>query len=646
MKRRAYNPGVSKFLLAVFLVVVALTCSKSVAVRRANARAAGGANAAGQVGGPRVTKVEPPNWWVGFTPEIEVLASGENLEGAKISSLYAGLTVARWKVTDGGRCLFAWLSIAPDTQAGNGLLRVQTPSGTALVTFPLERRESAQGKFQGFGQDDVIYLIMPDRFADGDPSNNEIPGVPGTYDRSKARAYHGGDLRGIRNHLDYLRGLGVTTIWLTPIVENDPASPQDYHGYGAVDEYAVERHFGTLKDLQDLVLSAHAKGLKLLLDFVPNHIGPRHPWVEAPPEPNWFHGTAEHHATANGNFQYLADPHAPPRVWRDVVDGWFAGILPDMNQENPDVAQYFIENALWWTEETGIDGYRLDTFPYVSRSFWSNWHRALFQAYPRMTTVGEVFDQNPDITSFFAGGRSQFDGIDSGVTTLFDYPLYFALREFLNGRKPVQTIVDVLSHDRLYPNPDLLIPFLGNHDVRRLASEPGMSPAKLKLAYSLLLTTRGIPELYYGDEIGMTGGGDPDNRRDFPGGFPGDARDAFVESGRTPQQQDLFAMVQHLLTLRREHPAFRRGRLWNILWNQSVYAFSRTDENEQFLVVANAAAAPQNVEISFADTPLSGAGVLVPVLGGSLQQVHGDQITITVLAEQAQVFSVKRALTE
>jgi len=482
---------------------------------------------------------------------------------------------------------------------------------------------------------------MPDRFADGDPANDELANSPGTYDRSKPRAYHGGDLRGVRDHLDYLRSLGVTTIWLTPIVENDPGSPQDYHGYGAVDEYSVEKHFGTLRDLQDLVASAHAENLKVILDFVPNHVGPRNPWVDAPPEPDWFHGTKEHHTTANGNFQYLADPHAPPRYWRDVVEGWFAGILPDLNEENPDVAQYLTQNALWWAEETGIDGYRLDTFPYVSRRFWSEWHQALHEVYPQMTTVGEVFNRDPDVTSFFAGGRPQFDGIDSGVTTVFDFPLFHALRDVIDGGAPIQTIVDVLSRDRLFPHPELLVPFLGNHDVPRLASLPGISPAKLNLAFAMLLTMRGIPELYYGDEIGMTGGDDPDNRHDFPGGFPGDAHNAFLESGRTAEQQALFSHVQRLLALRRDQPAIRRGRLWNIFWNQTAYAFARVSTEERILVIANSAAEAQPVELSFSDTPLAGASSLVPLFHGEPQPVQHDRVEVNVPAQELEIYLVK-----
>ena len=632
--RRAYRPVYSASLLLFIIAQIAISGTRSLAL---------------QAVAPQVTKLEPPNWWIDFVPapggaasELELMITGKNLEGAKMACSSPGVSIVRSKVTDGGHYMFAWLSIAPDAHPGTAALQVQTAAGSTSVNFPLERRSSSEGKFQGLSQDDVIYLIMPDRFADGDTSNDNLPNSPGTYDRSKARAYHGGDLRGVRDHVDYLRDLGITTIWLTPIVQNDPASAQDYHGYGAVDEYAVEDHFGTLADLQDLVRAAHSKGLKIILDFVPNHVGPRNPWADALPEPDWFHGTKEHHTTSNGDFQYLADPHAPPRLWRDVVDGWFAGILPDLNQDNPDVAQYFMQNALWWAEETGIDGYRLDTFPYVSRRFWSDWHSALHKSYPQMTTIGEVFNRDPDTTSFFDGGRPQFDGIDSGVTTVFDYPLFFALRGLLSDSKPIQEIVDVLSHDRLYSHPELLVPFVGNHDVSRLASLPGMTLQRAELTDSLLLTMRGIPELYYGDEIGMTGGDDPDNRHDFPGGFPGDARNAFLASGRTAKEQEHFSHIQRLLALRHNHLALRRGQLWNIFWNDTAYVFARTSEKENLLVVMNIAANPQRVEFSVSDSPLAGATRLSPLLDGADQAVQNDRVTLTVPAEELQVYSVTR----
>jgi neopullulanase len=590
---------------------------------------------------PKITKMDPPNWWVGFTPNVMVLASGENLKGARATSATEGVRLTRSKVTEAGKYLFFWLEIAPDARPSDATIEITTPSRKFSVNFPLLARESSQGKFQGFSPDDVVYLIMPDRFADGDTTNDPPPASPGTYDRSKPRTYHGGDFRGIQNHLDYLHDLGITAIWLTPIVDNDNSSPQDYHGYGAVDEYAVEEHFGTQKDLQNLVAAAHAKGIKVIFDFVPNHIGPKHPWVAAPPEPDWFHGTKQHHLIASGDFQYLTDPHAPAKYRRSVEEGWFANILPDMNQENPEVAQYFIENALWWAEETGIDGYRLDTFPYVSREFWSEWHRALWQVYPRMTTVGEVMNGDPVTTSFFVGGRAQYDGIDSGVTTVFDYPFYYALRQGLLENNSPARIVNILSQDHLYPHPELLWVFAGNHDVSRLASEKGISLEKIKLAFSLVLTVRGTPELYYGDEIGMPGGDDPDNRRDFPGGFPGDKQNAFTQSGRTPEQQEIFSQVQKLLRLRHKHPALRYGQLWHIFWDQSSYAFARTIGEERLLIVFNSGASQKTLHLSLAETPLQGARKLTPLLGDHVGRISGDDADLTLGSDELEIFSVE-----
>ena len=630
-RRSAIGSGLGRHVCRALLALSVVAGSFGLAV-----------TVASQVAQPKIERVEPPNWWVGLKPDLTLLITGESLENAKVTVEYPGVRLLRARSQPGGRYLFLWLEVSGDAKPGRVPLNIEVPGAAAVVySFSLEKRASPEGCFQGLSPDDVLYLIMPDRFADGDPANNHPPESPNHYDRAKPRAYHGGDLRGIRDHLDYLKDLGVTAIWLTPIVDNDNSSEQDYHGYSAVNEYAVEEHFGTLADLQDLVVTAHRKGMKIILDFVPNHIGPRHPWVASPPEPDWFHGTREQHPSFSGDFQFLADPHAPPRFWRNVVEGWFARILPDMNQENPDVAQYFIENALWWAEETGIDGYRLDTFPYVGRRFWSEFHREIRGAYPKFTTVGEVFHPNPDITSFFAGGRTQEDGIDSGVTTVFDFPFAAALYGVVLEDGSPEKIVDVLAHDRLYAHPELLVPFFGNHDIPRFASARNSSPEKLKLAFSILLTMRGTPELYYGDEIGMTGGGDPDNRHDFPGGFPGDARNAFEKSGRTASEQEIFSHVQRLLRLRREHIALRRGRLWHIFWDRSAYAFARIAEGERLLVVFNSNGEIKPVHLSFADTPLAGAHSLLPLFGGSAAAVRDNDVDVKLAARELQVYTVK-----
>jgi neopullulanase len=616
--------------------------------------------AAAQVPGadksPVVTKVEPPNWWVGLTPEVMLLISGRGLEATKVECNLASLLVERTQASAGGKYLFVWLKFGAETKSGTAVCRITGPDGVTSFELPIAARVETIHRFQGLAPDDVMYLIMPDRFANGDPTNDDPAEAPGSHDRSKARAYHGGDLRGVREHLAYLKDLGVTTIWLTPVVKNGAA--EDYHGYGAVDLYAVDPHLGALRDYQELVAAAHQQHMKVLFDFVPNHVGPRHPWVANPPLADWFHGTAQQHAnsslTALGSiygetkeqssghdpFEVLVDPHAPPRFSRDLTDGWLFGILPDLNTENPIVAQYLLENAIWWAEASGLDGYRIDTFPYVGRAFWSRWNSGLRRIYPRLTTIGEVFHPDPSVTSFFGGGQKRYDGIDSGVTTLFDYPMYFALRDVLLHGAPIGRLADILRHDSLYVRPELLVTFFGNHDVARLAGVDGSSGSKLRLAFGLTLTLRGIPELYYGDEIGMMGGGDPDNRRDFPGGWTEDSRNAFTEAGRTSEQQATFVYVQRLLRLRREHPALDGGRLWHLDSDESAYIFLRESEEEQVLVAFNNSTKAREFRVSLSDTVAMGSRAVKVLFGEGRAEMAGSEIHIRAPAESLSIFAL------
>jgi glycosidase len=604
--------------------------------------------------GPAVTKVEPPSWWVGLTPEVMLLLSGHDLEATHIGCNLPTLRVSRSQSMEGGNYLFLWLKIGAETKSGTAVCRITTPKGATSFELPLAARAPTVGKFQGLSQDDVMYLIMPDRFANGDPTNDEPAEAPGSHDRSNPRAYHGGDLRGIQSHLPYLKDLGVTTLWLTPIVKNGAA--QDYHGYGAVDLYAVDPHQGALKDYQELVAAAHKQGMKIFFDAVPNHAGPKNPWVSNPPLPDWFHGTLQHHvdsfsplkgsfygkqdgqAIGNDPFESLIDPHAPMRMKRNLTEGWFVGILPDMNTENPLVERYLLQNSIWWAEISGLDGYRVDTFPYVGRKFWANWHTGLRRLYPYLTMIGEVFDPDPTVTSFFVGGVKRYDGIDSGLSTVFDFPMFFTLRDVLLRNAPTGRIADVLRHDALYVHPEMLVPFFANHDVPRFASAEGSSPAKLKLAFGLTLTLRGIPEIYYGDEIGMPGGGDPDNRRDFPGGWIGDTNDAFTETGRTREQQEIFSYVQWLLKLRREHPALRSGQLWHLASDESSYVFVRESEEERVVVAFNNAGQPKELRVPLADTPVQRAAAIGLLLGEARAALAGGEIRMTMPAQSLSIF--------
>ncbi|HET7108081.1 MAG TPA: alpha-amylase family glycosyl hydrolase [Candidatus Acidoferrum sp.] len=603
---------------------------------------------------PAVKKIEPPNWWVGLTPDVMLLLSGKNLRATRVSCNLRDVVVSRTQSSGDGSYLFVWLKLGPDLRTGTAVCRITTAHGETTFELPIAARQQILGRNQGITLDDVIYLIMPDRFANGDPLNDEPAEFPGSHDRSKPRAWHGGDLRGIEQHLDYLKDLGVTTLWLTPVVKN--GGTQDYHGYGAVDLYAVDPHLGTLADYQKLILAAHKQHMKVLFDVVPNHVGPRHPWAANPPLPDWFHGTPANHLTAasplkgsfyglpekkeitNDAFESLVDPHTPPQLRRSLTEGWFAGILPDMNTENPIVAEYLAQNSIWWAETTGLDGYRIDTFPYVSREFWRQWHTALRRIYPRLSTIGEVFHPDPTVASFYQGGRKGWDGIDTQLTAPFDYPLYFTLRDVLLKGAPAGKLANILREDSLYPHPEFLVPFFGNHDTTRLSEPPEGTPGRLKLAFGLVFTVRGIPEMYYGDEIGLPGGRDPDNRRDFPGGWTEDERNAFQKDGRTREQEELHEFVRGLLQVRSQHPALRRGKLWSLASDDTSYIFLRETDEERIVVAFHKGAGAREITVPFEDSPGHAATNATVLFGPGQAELAGRAMKLRVPGQSLTVF--------
>jgi glycosidase len=643
------------FSLLVFFVCCALIFSPSLRPAQQNPAPEKAGNE------PAVTKVEPPTWRIGLSSEVMLLISGHNLQANEVACNLPTVTVTHTQSAAAGTYLFVWLKIATDTRSGTAVCRITTSAGKTSFELPLASRSPTAGKFHGLSQSDVIYLIMPDRFANGDPTNDQPADAPNSYDRANPRAYHGGDLRGIREHLPYLKDLGVTTLWLTPILKN--GAPQDYHGYGAVDLYAVDPHLGAINDYQQLVAAAHQQQMKVLFDAVINHVGPNHPWVKNPPLPDWFHGTSAQHtdsatpldrtfygknnqSSTNDSFEALVDPHAPTRLSKNLTQGWFVNVLPDLNTENPVVAQYLFQNSIWWAETTGLDGYRLDTFPYVPRKFWAAWHLALRRLYPNLTTIGEVFHPDPSVTSFFMGGQRRYDGIDSGVTTLFDFPLYFTLRDVLQHKAPAGQIAEILRHDSLYNRSDSLVTFFGNHDVVRLfsaASDAGGHShdeglKTLQLAYGLTITLRGIPQLYYGDEIGMPGGPDPDNRHDFPGGWSNDSNNAFTADGRTSQQQKIFSYVQTLLRLRREHPVLAQGRLWHLASDDSSYIFERESEEEKVIVAFNNSKESRQLRMPLKDTPVQDAAGLTTLLGEAHGTIVDNQLELMMPPESLTIF--------
>lgn len=591
---------------------------------------------------PCVYQVDPPNWWADM-PSPMLLLYGRNLEGAAIDVSGNGVAVAKTHFSQNGHYAFAWLS---DQGSGAQKIAVKLSSGSGSVTFPFElrKRRPASDGFQGFSAADSLYLIMTDRFADGDTGNDPSPSQ-----RDLPRGWHGGDFKGIENHLDYIQNLGITSIWITPAYDND-GGQQAYHGYSATNMYQPDPHFGTVADFQHLIEAVHARHMKFVLDTVPNHVGAAHPWAKDPPMPDWFHGTVAQHDRAKGDFVSLPDPHADWQEQKDVTEGWFADVLPDLNQENPVVAQYLVQNAIWWIETGALDGLRIDTFPYVGRAFWQQFNGELHQLYPRLTSVGEVFNPDPTIVSFFAGGVSR-NGIDTQLWTPFDFPTYFAVRAVLSHKDPVSHFEDVWRQDRLYPHPERLVPFIGNHDTVRFLSLPGMTVADLKLAFGVVLTMRGMPQIYYGDEIAMRGGEDPDNRHDFPGGFPGDQQSAFTAAGRTAEQNEVHDWVATLLHFRNENPVFADGQQQDIVHDATGLVYLRGQQLSQgcsagdadrVLVALNDGEKPEDLTVDPKDTALAGCTEFLPEAGTAVKAaMSGGKVTLTLAPKQIAIYTVR-----
>ncbi len=532
---------------------------------------------------PTIDKIDPPNWFVSL-PSPMLLIHGKGLGNASFS----GAPIRRTVTSRNGHWAILWLNTT-GKPASTLHIAAHTPAGIASFDYELLPRRLPTEGMGGFSPADVMICIMPDRFADGDPANDNLPGFP-PADRKLPRAYHGGDIKGVIDHLDYLQELGVTAVWLTPIVANNPAG-QDYHGYGATDMYAVDPRLGTLADYQRLASELHRRHMKLVFDDVPNHVGGAHPWVADSPLPDWFHGTAAQHNEATYDFGKITDPHLPEVAAHSELDGWFANSLPDMNQQNPVVAQYELQNMIWWIELTGLDALRIDTFPFVQRTFWQTYLSTLNKLYPHVNSVGEVDNGDPTIDAFFAGGRT-LSGIDTHLTTPFDYPYFFALRDVLLNGKPFSALETVFRQDWLYPHPELLVPILSNHDQPRFISEKNATPELMRLATGITMTVRGTPQLYIGDEILLQGGGDPDNRRDFPGGFPGDPANAFVSSGRTAEQAEIHDFTAALGQFRAHASALKWGAQQDLVVENETFAFVRISTAKPSAVITDSACKP------------------------------------------------------
>jgi glycosidase len=600
---------------------------------------------------PSVSKVEPHSWWKQSTLNpIRVLIRGSNLKGARVQPVGRGLrVVGSPKINERGSYLFVDLAVTPNALPGKRILRIIGSGGVAEASFEILPALNRNGTFQGFAPDDVMYLIMIDRFSDGDPTNNDPPQSRGIFDRENKFYYHGGDLQGIIDRLPYLKDLGVTALWLTPWydnydrlnqIEHKEGKPSTgFHGYNPQDFYAVEEHFGTMDKLQQLIAAAHRSGIKIIQDQVVNHTGPYHLWVEDPPTPTWYNGTKARHLKNVFQTWVLHDPRPVEQLKRETMEGWFLDFLPDLNQHDKEVERYLIQNTLWWIGATGLDGIRMDTWQYVPNSFWQKWTAAIKREFPRFKVVGEVKDGDVVHTSFFQGGRVRFDRVDSGLDSLLDFPLFYPIRHAFGEGKPLDAIPKILAADYLYTDSEILVTLLGGHDDGRFMSEKGATIAGLKLANTFLLTTRGVPQLYYGDEIAMTGPDEPTTRGDFPGGFPGDRRNAFTYAGRTSEENEIFNHIRKLTHVRAELEPLRRGKLINLYATGQQYVYARQTPSQVAIVVINNDKKTPTIEFDVSRLGLANGTLLNDrLLGIRTVRVGDGKLKVTLPERSAAIF--------
>ena len=547
----------------------------------------------------KIDHIEPENWYVGMkNSSLQLMVYGKNIRDSRVSVDYPGVKIDSLVRLDSPNYLFVYLNLS-GAKPGNMVLNIDGKK----VNYPLKARTMSGDKRIGFDNSDVLYMLMPDRFASGRNITKPMKGLnPYVVDRSKPSLRHGGDLEGVRQHLDYFNQLGVTALWFTPVLENnlpDMNSQSSYHGYATTNYYRVDPRFGTNEDYARLVAEAHAKGLKVVMDMIFNHCGYDHPWVKDMPSKDWFN-TPEW--MKKGDSYYLQtsykltpvlDPYASKVDKRETVDGWFVRSMPDLNQKNPHVMTYLIQNSEWWIETVGIDGIRMDTYPYADRKAMSQWMKILNEEYPNFNTVGETWVTEPAYTAAWQKD-SKLSKVNSYLKTVMDFSFYdkinLAKHEETDAWwKGLNRIYNSLCYDYLYENPSSVMAFIENHDTDRFL-ENGKDTLALKQALALLLTINRIPQLYYGTEVLMNGTKevtDGNVRCDFPGGFVGDKHNAFTAEGRTKAENSMFNWLSKLLKWRRNNMVITKGKQIQFIPYKGVYVIARQWNDQTILTILN-----------------------------------------------------------
>lgn len=544
-----------------------------------------------------VKVIDPPFWWANMpVTELQIQLYGENLGSYRATVNYAGVEIKRQIAVDSPNYLFIYLDISEKAEAGKLEIILKNGDGSITVPYELLEREPAEGRYQGFDSRDVIYLMMPDRFANGNPDNDTIEGMLESADRSNPQRRQGGDIQGVVENLDYIKDLGVSAVWFTPLFENDMTTKYGaYHGYAATDLYKVDRRFGSNEEYKAMIETVHENGMKVIMDMIHNHIGDQHWWMKDLPTKDWVH---DYEKLGQTNFRgsVASDPYASEFDSRKLVDGWFVPEMPDLNQDNELLTDYLIQNTLWWIEYTGVDGIRMDTYVYPDKDYMARWSKEVLEAYPTFNIVGEAWVNTVAGEAYWQEDKDGVDdGYDSELPSLTDFQFAFAVRKAFNEdfgwTEGLSQLYYVLSQDFLYSDPMMNVTFLDNHDMSRFFEHIGKREAEFKMALAWLMTTRGTPQIYYGTELMMghenRGGDDEVWRQTMPGGFPNDSRSVFTKEGRTQKENEIHEYTKKLIHWRNSSPAIHEGKLVHFIPQDNVYVYFRVHKDQTVMVVMN-----------------------------------------------------------
>jgi glycosidase len=550
----------------------------------------------------QIQRVEPMNWWTGMNTSLQVMFYGEGIGDASVKVLEKGLKVTGIHMADSPNYLFVDVEIDPSAAPGNYTFEFTLGRKKFTHSYPIANRRPGSRDRGSFASKDMVYLIMPDRFANGDPSNDSTADTAEKANNAELGSRHGGDLKGLIDHLDYIADLGATAIWSTPwTLDNEVRG--SYHGYACADYYKIDPRFGSNDLYKTMVTEAHERGIKTIMDIVTNHCGTAHWWMSDLPFEDWINQFPEY-TGCNHAMSMPMDPNASQFDQELFHRGWFTQNMPDMNMENPFMLQYFKQWAVWWIENMDIDGFRVDTYPYNDKETMTEWVESVLAEYPNFSIVGESWLSHSSQIAYWIGGNGNRDGFDSKLPYGMDFPLMNAIHGAVrpveesadggNNRKNdgANTIYQALTQDFLYEDPthDLMI-FLGNHDTQHIADVADGDPAKVRAAITLMATLRGMPQVYVGTELLFRSAdprrGDPAQRINFPGGWPGDERNLFSEADRTPDEQAVFEHAKKLFNWRKSKDVIHNGKMLHFIPKEGVYVFFRYNDNEAVMTAVN-----------------------------------------------------------